>query len=150
LKKQRHDLVERLVEGIHKEIKKYQECILSESSNCTIAGLDMFQRINCDALSLGALTRYMLRANLWPNEIRSESTSSLDMIVQARKIEKLGESLAWSKPLKMTRTPWGNVMEQAENGDHRNCGSYSTVIELANSIEKSVQGLALSDFLRTG
>lgn len=137
------------MEGILKEIKEYQDCI-SNGSRCKISGLDEPQRTNCDALSLGALTRCLLRANLWPNEIRSESTSSLDMIVQARKIEKLGGSLAWSKPMKITRTSWGNAIEQAENGNHSNCGSYPTVIELANSIEKSVQGLALSDFLRTG
>ncbi|KAF8246101.1 hypothetical protein K440DRAFT_662334 [Wilcoxina mikolae CBS 423.85] len=147
LKKKRHDLVERLVEGILKEINKYQECISSNSNVCSISGLDESQRTNCDTLNLGALTRCLLRANLWPTEIRTKTKSSLDTLGQVRKIEKLGAALTWSLP-KRYSGGYATSYIQPSSGNHSNCGSYSTVIELANSAEKSIQGLWLSDFLR--
>ncbi|KAF8246100.1 hypothetical protein K440DRAFT_662333 [Wilcoxina mikolae CBS 423.85] len=131
-----------LMSSVWKEIDRYKDSKSNGKYLCKLGA--SAQQAQCDAMSLGAITGSLARAKLLtgtPVEVLS------DVIKELKNTEKPGRGLQYiSRAAYIVWTPH-TKLEQPTYKNHSDCGSHTKLFELAESVEKSITGLHLSDFL---
>lgn len=125
-----------LVSFADEELAKYTSSILDGSTVCTatmvVGGPLCKKRIECDTITLGALTRSLLTAGILPVIGRDQSLTVRNMIKAFRSMTGFGKEIAESSPHRSIT--------------HAKCGPMSRFKERADSVSKELQGLKLSSF----
>jgi len=133
-----------LVTGVWKEIDRYKDARSNDKYICVLGA--SLQQAQCDSISLGAITA---RANLLTSLYIGPSVDVLaDAIKELKSINKLGGGLKFVSAAAYMSKIYTTSVVQATYTSHEHCGSHSQLIQLAESVEKSIEGLELSDFLQ--
>lgn len=136
-----------LVTGVWKEIDRYKDARSNDKYICVLGA--SLQQAQCDSISLGAITGSLARANLLTSLYIGPSVDVLaDAIKELKNINKLGGGLKFVSAAAYMSKIYTTSVVQATYTSHEHCGSHSQLIQLAESVEKSIEGLELSSFLQ--
>jgi hypothetical protein len=146
IKKQRRTHFTTLVTGVWKEIDRYKDARSNDKYICALGA--SLQQAQCDSISLGAITGSLARANLLTSLYTGPQVDVLaDAIKELKNINKLGGGLKFVSTAAYTTTYPTSVVQPTYRS-HEHCGSHSQLIQLAESVEKSIEGLKLTGFLQ--
>jgi len=98
----RHDLIEMLLNLVRGEFDKYRLCVTNETHVCTLprssySSLTTSKAAQCDVISLGTLTKYLMCWNIWPDcQASAWKRSPATLMRSLREMSHYGDAIVYT------------------------------------------------------